>query len=178
MEQLTASDTGKRRRRPPGDWWKVDDLSEDMASTSSQSPLPKLYKDRKTQSKQSRAPRLGSPKHGNMLVSSKPVGGAHIPLNVKTPSAQKTAKRSLASRKEKFTSAAETRTVVSSTDANQNNIHDVIEPLAEDVTVTDCASLSKTDREILSMDGGEYRNSQNGSISHNKPENTYGKIQV
>ncbi|XP_071341242.1 neurofilament heavy polypeptide [Trachinotus anak] len=172
LEQLSAAESEKRRRKPPGNWWSVNDMSEDVESISSQPQQlnpkkPKPLKDRKKPSKGSRSPRLGTPKNGNVAVSSKPAGGAHEPLlKLKPLSAPKTVKRSLATFKEIFTSAAETPTVISNRDAGQNDRHKVNVHAAEEITVTDCATLSKTDKEILSMDAGEFRSSQNSSVNH------------
>lgn len=115
-----------RRRKYPGNWWAVDGTSKDVESISSQPQQqePKPRKERKKQSKQSRSPRLGTPKNGNVAVSSKPLGGAPVPLlKVKPLSTPKSVKRSLA----------------------QNNRRKVTERPAEEVTVTDCTALSMTD---------------------------------
>ncbi|XP_056221085.1 protein piccolo [Seriola aureovittata] len=173
LEKHRAAGRERRSRKPPGNWWTVNDMSEDVGSTSSQPQQlnPKEPKPRKDRKKQSRSPRLGAPKNGNMLVSSKPLGGAHVsPLKVKPLSAPKTVKRSLAMFKEIFTSGAETPTVLSSRDKGQNNTHNVNAPPAEEVTVTDCYTVSRTDKEILSLDASEFRSSQNSSINHGVPQ--------
>ncbi|XP_042366612.1 titin isoform X2 [Plectropomus leopardus] len=148
-EQLRAAEPQKRRRKPPGNWWVVDDVSEDISSQPQQQE-PKPRKDRKNMPKQSRSPRLGAPKNGNMAVSSKPQGGTPVPPLKLKP-------RSLASSKDIFMSVSETPTVVSSRETGQNKKSKVTARAAQEITVTDCTTSSKTDKDIFSMDAGESR---------------------
>ncbi|XP_044031705.1 uncharacterized protein si:ch211-161h7.4 isoform X2 [Siniperca chuatsi] len=147
-EQLRTAEPGKRRRKPPSNWWTVDGMSEVVESISSQPQQPKP-KERKKRSKMSRSPALGTPKKGNTAVSSKPLGGTPVPhLKVKPLSAPKTVKRSLATFKNIFTSVTETPTVVSSRAAGQN--------------------ISKTNKDVLSMDAGE----SNSPPNHETPQDS------
>lgn len=134
-EQLREAEADKRRRKPPGSWWLVDGVSEQVEGSSSQPQQlhhkkPEPRKD--SEKKQSRSLRLGTPKNGNVSVSSKPLGGTSTPtLKVKQVSAPKTVKRSLATFKDIFTSATETETVKSNKDSSQNNKQNVTAPSAE-----------------------------------------------
>ncbi|XP_039983520.1 ankyrin repeat domain-containing protein 11 isoform X2 [Xiphias gladius] len=180
-EQLSAAEPEKRRRKPPGNWWMVKGMCGDEESISSQRQQPnpketKSCKEIKKQSKQSRSPRLGTPKNGNMAVSSKPLGGAHVPsLKLKPLSAPKTVKRSLATFKDIFTSATESLTVISSRDIGHNNRNNVTAGPAEQVTLTDCVTLSKTNKNILSTDAGEVRSTQNSPPHHDTPQDCKGQ---
>ncbi|XP_032359544.1 uncharacterized protein si:ch211-161h7.4 isoform X2 [Etheostoma spectabile] len=151
-EQLLSEESARRRRKPPGNWWAVDNRSEEVESISS--PPQKL-------SKQNRS-RLGTPKNGNMAVTSKPLGGSLVPLLKPTPLlTPKTVKRSLATFKDIFTTVTETPTVVSSKDAGQKKRCKVTAPRAEAVTATDCATFNTTAKDILSMDAGESLQASN-----------------
>ncbi|XP_029004980.1 neurofilament heavy polypeptide [Betta splendens] len=131
QQQPRDGETEKRRRKLPGKWWLVNGVSEDIEHGSPQ--LQKLHrqeykprKERKNQSRKSRSPRLGTPKSGNVAVSSKLQGGTATPsLKLKPLSAPKTVKRSLATFKDIFTSAAETETEIGNGngdgDEGQNN---------------------------------------------------------
>ncbi|XP_038584420.1 titin homolog isoform X2 [Micropterus salmoides] len=164
-EQLRAAEPEKRQRKPPSKWWTVDGMSKDVESIPSQ---PKPHKERKKQSKMSRSPGLGTPKNGNMAVSSKPLGGTPVPLKVKTLSAPKTVKRSMATFEDIFTSVTETPRVVSSREAGQNNRH----------IITGCSTLSKTDEEVLSMDAGEFNSSPNQENTQNsQSDNMFKALQ-
>ncbi|XP_073345016.1 uncharacterized protein [Pagrus major] len=161
-EQLGAAEPEKRRRKPTSNWWIANGLREDVESVSSQPQQqgPKPRKERKKQSKQSRSPGLGTPINGNMVVSPKPLGGAHVPpLKVKPLSAPKTVKRSLAKFKDILT---ETPTVVSSKQAGQSKKRKVTAHPAVEVTVTDYTTLSKKHEDNVSMDAGE----SNGPLNH------------
>uniref|UniRef100_A0A8C9YXJ1 Mif2/CENP-C cupin domain-containing protein n=1 Tax=Sander lucioperca TaxID=283035 RepID=A0A8C9YXJ1_SANLU len=154
-EQLRSEESERRRRKPPGNWWAVDNRSEDVESISSQPQKlqPKPRKERKKLSKQNRS-QLGTPKNGKM--ASKPLGGSLVPLLKPKPLlTPKTVKRSLATFKDIFTTGTETPTVVSSKDAGRKNRRKVTAPPAEAVTATDCATFSKTATDIPSMDAGE-----------------------
>ncbi|TDG97321.1 hypothetical protein EPR50_G00224760 [Perca flavescens] len=156
-EPLWSEESERRRRKPPGNWWTVDNRSEDVESISLQPQKlePKPRKERKKPSKQNRS-RLGTPKKGKMAVASKPLGGSLVPLLKQKPLlTPKTVKRSLATFRDIFTTGTETPTVVSSKDAGQKNRRKVSAPPAEAVTATDCATFSKTAKDIPSMDAGE-----------------------
>ncbi|GAA6214990.1 microtubule-associated protein 1B-like [Lates japonicus] len=162
QEQLRAAEL-QRRRKPPGNWWMANGTSDDRESISSQPQQfnPKEPKPHKERKKHGRSPRLGTPKNGNMAVSSKPPGGAHVsPVKVKPLSTPKTIKRSLATFKDIFTSSAETPAVVSRKDTGRNNRRNV----AASVTP------SKTDKAVLSMDAGEFRSTQNSPVDHDPPQ--------
>ncbi|XP_034562251.1 neurofilament heavy polypeptide isoform X2 [Notolabrus celidotus] len=121
-KQLRAAESEKRRRKPPGNWWAAAGPTEEVENISPQPPQqePKLQKERKKKTKQNRS-KLGTPKNGNVAVSSKPQGGASVsPLNAK-PSAPKSIRRCLATFKDIFTSNTESLTVTSSGGAGQRN---------------------------------------------------------
>lgn len=143
-----------------------------MISSRPQQQEPKPHKERRKKSKQSRIPRLGTPKNGNMALSPKPLGGAPLPhLKVEPLLTPKTVKRSLATFKDIFTSVAETPTVVR--EAGQNNRRKVIARPTSGVTATDHTKL--TDGGILSMDDGESNsppNPENPQNSKCQSENT------
>lgn len=158
-EQLGTPKREKRRRKPPGAWWTVDNTSENMESISSQSQQlnpkePKPHKERKTKQNKSRSPEPGTLKKGNSAVSSKPPGGAHV-TPLKPRRAPETVKRTLATFKDLFTSATESTAVLNNSDAGQNNRRDVTVCPAEE-SATDGTTLSKTNKEILSIDAGEF----------------------
>ncbi|XP_074477880.1 uncharacterized protein LOC141759590 isoform X2 [Sebastes fasciatus] len=167
QEQLRAAESGKRRRKTPGNWWTVDDVHEDVESISSQ-PKQKQKQKREPhqeRKKQSRSPRLGTPKNGNVAVSSKPA-----PMLEMTPlSAPKTVKRSLATFKDILESVTETPTVVSRREVGQRNRRKVAARPAEEVAASDCPISSKTDGGIFSMDAGEPRNTDNSPPNHEIP---------
>ncbi|XP_034717628.1 uncharacterized protein si:ch211-161h7.4 [Etheostoma cragini] len=156
-EQLLSEESARRRRKPPGNWWAVDNRSEEVESISSppQKLEPKPRKERKQPSKQNRA-RLGTPKNGNMAVKSKPLGGSLVPLLKPKPLlTPKTVKRSLATFKDIFNTVTETPMVVSSKDAGKKRRCKVTAPRAEAITSTDCATFNTTAKDILSIDAGE-----------------------
>nr|XP_029135512.1 microtubule-associated protein futsch-like isoform X1 [Labrus bergylta] len=148
-EQLRTAESDKRRRKCPGNWWAVNGPTEEAENISSkpqQEPKPK--KERKKKSKQSRGFKLGTPKNGNVAVSSKPPEGAAVPpLTGKLMSAPKTVKRSLATFKDIFDSAAETSTVESSRGAVQKN--------TRKVRATDLSVPDESDKGILNVDSVE-----------------------
>ncbi|KAM7369883.1 hypothetical protein PAMP_011172 [Pampus punctatissimus] len=152
-EQLRTPERIKRRRKPPGTWWKVNNVSEDMVDISSQPQQlnPKLTKPRKgskTRSKQSKSPELRSLKKGNTAASSKPPGGAPVThLELRPLSALETVKHSWATFKD--------IAVLNNGDAGQNNRRDVTVCPAEG-SATDCPTFSKTNKDILRMDAGEF----------------------
>ncbi|XP_036935233.1 muscle M-line assembly protein unc-89 [Acanthopagrus latus] len=171
-EQLRSVEPGKRRRRPTGNWWIVNGLSEDVDSVSlpPQQQGPKPRKDRKKQAKQSRSPGLGTPINGNMVVSPKPQGGAPVPrLKVKPLSSPKTVKRSLAMFNDISTSV--TPTIVSSKETGQRKKCKVTAHPAVEVTVTDYTTLGKKHEDIVSMDAGESISPLNQD-DHYQSENT------
>ncbi|XP_031706442.1 uncharacterized protein LOC116385269 [Anarrhichthys ocellatus] len=158
--QLRAAESEKRRRRKaPGNWWKVDDLCEDVESISSQQPGPRPRTERKEVSKRSRIPRLGTPTNGNMAVSSKPRRRAPVSLlEVKPTSAPKTVKHSLATFKDIFTSVSETP--VNRRERGQKHRRKVAARPAEEVTATVCTIFSgNTDGDILRVEPGSPQNS-------------------
>ncbi|KAM6971584.1 uncharacterized protein LKV04_017146 [Tautogolabrus adspersus] len=157
-EQLTTAESETRRRRRPGNWWTVDGLTEEADNISSK-PQQGPKKESKKKSKQSRGSKLGTPKNGNVAVSSKPPEGAAVPpLKGKPLSAPKTVKRSLAMFKDIFTSAAETPTVVSCRGADQRN--------KRKVTATDLSVPDKSVKGILSVDSVEF----NSPPYHDSPQ--------
>lgn len=93
-EQLQETDADKRRRKVPCDWWVAGNQVDDVSL-----PQPQQVKPVKGRinAKQNKVLGLGSPKNGNVAVSSKPPGGAPGPSRkVKLASAKKAVKRSLA----------------------------------------------------------------------------------
>ncbi|XP_029314178.1 proteoglycan 4 isoform X2 [Cottoperca gobio] len=171
-EQLRAAEPDRRRRKAPGSWWTVNDMYENTESISSppQQQEPKPHQERKPRSKRRRSPRLGTPKNGNMAVSSKPLGGAPVPLPKLRPlSTRKTVKRSLAPSTD--TSVTET-TNVGSTETGQKSRRKVTSRPAEEVIATDCTVFSKTDKDILSVDAGECRSTQDSLPHHETPQDS------
>ncbi|XP_059182708.1 nucleolar and coiled-body phosphoprotein 1 isoform X2 [Centropristis striata] len=167
--QLRAAEPEGRRRKPPGNWWEVD-KGEESTSSQHQQQEPTPRKERKMLSKQTRSPRLGSPKNGNMAVSPKPPGGAPVPrLKLKPLSAPKTVKRSLATFKDIFSSVTESPAVVSS---RGNGRRKVMSRPAVEVTVTDRAALSQTGEQIHGMEAGEHSSTQYNTSNHESPQDS------
>lgn len=107
LKQLQETHSDKRRRKPPCDWWEVGNQVDNV------SPLPQPQQDKpvrgKKKAKQNKTLGLGSPKNGNVAVSSKPPGGAQDPSHkVKGALAKKAVKRSLAPFMDSFPTAVET----------------------------------------------------------------------
>lgn len=156
----------------------VDGILRDVENINSQprQEEPKPRKERKKQSKQSRSAGLGTPKNGNVVDSFRPLGEAPVPsLKVKPLSPPKTVKRSLATFKNIFASAAETPTVVGSSEAGQNNRLKVTACPAVEVTVTDYTAVGNTEEAILSMNAGESNdlpNQEGQQDSNFQSENT------
>ncbi|XP_008295691.1 neurofilament heavy polypeptide isoform X2 [Stegastes partitus] len=177
-KELREAEPSKRRRKPPGSWWMVDDMAEDLESVSSQPQQlhpeqPKPRKDRKKQSKQSKSPGLGIPKNGNMAASPKPPGGAPVPpLNAMPLSTPKTVKRSLATFKDIFTSVAETPTVVSNRSARQKNKRNVRSHRAGGTSATEGSMSRNTDADVLNIDAGGGRRTQS-SHNNDEPDNMF-----
>ncbi|XP_074549862.1 uncharacterized protein LOC141807632 isoform X2 [Halichoeres trimaculatus] len=147
MEQLSAGES-KRRRKPPGNWWIVGSPTAEEDENLSPPPQPKEPKLQKERKKQSRPSKLGTPKNGNVAVSSKPQGGAPIPpLSVKPLSAPKTVKRSLATFKDIFTSNTETPTLQSNRGTGRTN--------TRKVTASDASVPDEGVREVLSAEPEE-----------------------
>ncbi|XP_041670688.1 inner centromere protein [Cheilinus undulatus] len=153
-DQLREAESQKRRRKPPGNWWAADGKTQEVENISQPQQKAKAQKERKKQSKQSRPSKLGTPKNGNVAASSKPQEGASVPpLTVKPLSAPKTVKRSLATFKDIFTSAAETPVVLSCRGAGQKKT-----PI---VTVTDRSAHEKSVEGILCVDAVESNSPPN-----------------
>lgn len=166
---LNPSEPEKRRRKTPGNWWKVDDASEHAEITSSQLQQLNLQrskprKEGRTQSKQSRSPALGSPKNGNMAIPPKPLGEAReTPLKAKQFPAPKSVKRSLAMFNDIFTSAAESPLAPDRRETSQNNKRNISVVPAED-TVEVSAPLS--------VDAAGSRSEQNHRSTHEDPQDS------
>ncbi|XP_062297920.1 glutamic acid-rich protein [Scomber scombrus] len=176
-EQLGTTKTDKRRRKPPSQRWKADNMSEDVESVSSQPQQlnpkePKPRKERKTRSKQSRSAQLGTPKKGNTAVLPKPPGGA--PVVHLTPRRAPETVKHMAIFKDIFTSATESSAAINKRETGQNNRYEVTACPAEDSAAEDsaaedsaaedsaaedsaayCAALSNTNKDILRIDAGE-----------------------
>lgn len=126
--EMYREETGadKRRRKAPCDRWVVGNQVEEV------SPLPqpqqvKPVKGRK-KVKQNKALGLGSPKNGNVAVSSKPQGGAPGPSRkVKAASSKKAVKRSLAPFMDSFPTAVETPSKASRKVSGLSNKQEVTE---------------------------------------------------
>lgn len=144
-KNLGAEEPDKRRRKPTRNWWMVNGSSEEVASQPQQQKL-KPRKERK-QSKQAKSPGL---RNGNVVVPSKPSGGAPAtPLKGAPASAPKTVKRSLATFKDIFTSTTEAPAVVSSKEADGSYKHEVTARPAVEVTGFTTHSRAEAD-DILS----------------------------
>ncbi|XP_071769887.2 uncharacterized protein LOC139923083 [Centroberyx gerrardi] len=180
----------RRRRKPTGSWWKVNEISEDVESISTQPQnpnpkSPKTHKGRGMQPKRRKSPAVGTPKNGNMAVSPKPQGGAPEPLPKQKPlSAPKTVKCSLATFKDIFTSGAETPDVANSSDTREKSSHKMLFSVQEEqsiqssnvigrpaeepvqVLATDCIKLNKTDTATVAMYGAESRKRRSWPSNH------------
>ncbi|XP_026148678.1 uncharacterized protein LOC113121998 isoform X2 [Mastacembelus armatus] len=123
-EQLREAQSEKRRRKPPGNWWEVGNTSADMECMSLQPHQlhePKPCKEKRKKSKRSKSV-LGSPKNGNISLSSKPLGGAPVPpLKTSQLLTTRTVKSSLATFKDIFTSATQADSVVGNKVTPQNS---------------------------------------------------------
>lgn len=158
-KQPRPEEPRKRRRRPTSNWWMVKGSSDDVESSSSQSERQevKRRKERTKKPKQTKSPGLKTPKNYNVSISPIPPEGAPTPhLGAKPLSAPKTIKRSLATFKEIFTSAAETPAVRGHGKATLNNGHMVRTRSA----VTECAGEDDTPT-VISMDAGDFKSPDN-----------------
>lgn len=129
-------------------------------------PLPhqqqlKPVKERKKTSKQIKPTGLGSPRSGNVTVSSKAPGGAPGPSpKVKPGRARKTVKRSLAPFMDIFASAIDTPSKISGRLTGPSN--------RQEVAVRDCTAQNKPQVEdVFRMDTGEINSSTNFEVSQN-----------
>ena len=173
QEHLRAEDPEKRRRKPPGNWWTTNCISEEVeiVSTHPQHIKPKESKshnERKQLSKQkpSRSPGHATPKKAKMVLASKTPGGANVPLLKPKPLfAPKTIKHTLATFKDIFTSASATPTVVSSRHTGHNNRCEPAE-----VSAIEHVTFSPTDTH--SVDAGELRSPQNSPPTHDSPQDS------
>ncbi|XP_053198843.1 uncharacterized protein DDB_G0286299-like [Scomber japonicus] len=159
-EQLGTTKHDKRSRKPPGQWWKADNMSEDVESVSSQPQQlnpkePKPRRERKTLSKQSRSAQLGTPKKGNTEVLSKPPGGAPV-VPLKPRRAPETVNH-MAIFKDIFTSATKSSAAINKKETGQNNRREVTACPADN-SAADCAALSNTNKNIVRTDAGESNN--------------------
>ncbi|XP_062235839.1 uncharacterized protein si:ch211-161h7.4 [Platichthys flesus] len=173
QEHLRAEDPEKRNRKPPGNWWTTNGMSEEVenVSTNPQQLKPKeskSLKKRKKLSKQktSRSPGLKTPKKGKMVVASKTPGGADVPLlQPKQMFAPKTIRRTLYTFKDIFTSASETPTVVSNRHTGHGNRCEPAE-----VSVVQHVTFTPTDKDTHSVDAGEFRSPENSPPTHDTPQ--------
>lgn len=105
-EQPQESGADKRRRKRPCDWWVVGSQVEEVSPLPPPQQLKPVKGGKKV--RQNKALGLGSPRNGNVAVSSKPLGGAPGPSRkVKAASAREAVKRSLAPVMDSFPTAAE-----------------------------------------------------------------------
>ncbi|CAB1440319.1 unnamed protein product [Pleuronectes platessa] len=175
QEHLRAEDPDKRSRKPPGNWWTTNGMSEEVESVSTlpQQLKPKeskSLKERKQLSKQkpSRSSGLKTPKKGKSVVASKTPGGADVPLlNPKPMFAPKTIRRTLYTFKDIFTSASETPTVVSSRHTGHSNRCEPAE-----VSVIQHVTFTPTDKDTHSVDAGEFRSTENSPPTHDTPQDS------
>ncbi|XP_061820895.1 uncharacterized protein [Nerophis lumbriciformis] len=101
LEQLSRAQADKRRRKPPGEWWKSTNTLEDIEALPPEPQHPDLKMSRarrtkKTRSKQSGTPAAGgapvSPPNNRALSVSKTAGGTPVsPPNNRVLSVSKTA---------------------------------------------------------------------------------------
>ncbi|TNN88819.1 hypothetical protein EYF80_000696 [Liparis tanakae] len=171
-DQLSVS--ARRRRKPPGRWWQVEDMCEQVESIASQQQAPEPRKERRKVSERSRSPPLGTHKNSNTAVSSKPQGGAPASLELKPTSAPKTVKRSLATFKDIYTLVTETPVAVGTgREARQKNRRKVTARPAQEVTApVRRASSERTDGDILSMGDVDPGSPQDGASNHQTPPNS------
>lgn len=163
-KQPRPEEPQKRRRRPTSNWWMVKGSPDDVESSSTQPQRQEVRrrKERTKKPKQTKSPGLKTPKNNNVSISPIPPEGAPTPhLGAKPVSAPKTVKRSLATFKEIFTSAAETPAVRGHGKATLNNGHMVRTSSAE------CAGEDDTPT-VISMDAGDFKSPDN----QEPPENS------
>ncbi|XP_028289400.1 protein IWS1 homolog isoform X3 [Parambassis ranga] len=161
-EQVRNARPGKRRRKPPGNWWLINSMDEDLESVSSQ-PQQLHHKESKRQreKKKHSKQRKSFSSDGDAAVSSAPQGGAPVPPLKQTELS--TPKMSKRDRPDVFTS----QNVVNSGQKNRYGItsHPAEECSAEDHT------RRRTETSILCMDVGEIRSTQNSPSNPNPPQN-------
>lgn len=164
-EQVGPSETGKRRKKQPGNWWMVNGMPAYMENitTQPQQPKPKPHKERKKQPQLSKSTRHSTPKKGRTAASLKPPEGTPAPpLKVPPMSAPKTIKRSLAAFKDILTSATETPAAVGSRGKGLTTRQNVAARPAVDVAVTGSAARRGAEvEEFFRMDGFEFNSPPN-----------------
>lgn len=167
-EQPGPEKREKRRRQPTGNWWMVKESSDDVESGSSQPQRQevKRRKDRKKQPKRIKSPGLKTPQNNSLSISPIPPEGAPTPLRTKPVSETKTIKRSLASFKEIFTSAAETPADRGRSKAASNSGRVVGSSPAG---VTECSAGEDNTATVISMDAGD--NQEPAENSTNQSDN-------
>ncbi|KAM9839707.1 uncharacterized protein ACBR49_016704 [Aulostomus maculatus] len=124
-DQLKTPQEGeKRRRRPPGSWWKVDNMSE--APDLNSYPPRKLHRTKPLKDRKKRS--TGRPTQnwtrtsGSTEVLSTPVGGAVVsPLTRRPIEVPKSVKSCISTFKDIFTSNAASPTVIISQEADRIN---------------------------------------------------------
>lgn len=160
-EQPGPEEPGKRRRQPPGNWWRVEGSSDDVESGCTQPEWlnVKRSKERKKQPKQIKSLGMKTPKNGNVSISPIPPEGAPTPLlRAKPVSAPKTVKRSLATFKDIFTSTTETPAVRAHRKTVANNKHMVTSSPAVEITVPECAAGGEdVAAAVIRLDAGDSK---------------------
>lgn len=142
QEQLQETGADKRRRRAPCDWWVVANQVEGV------SPLPQPQQVKpvrgRVKTRQNKALGLGSPKNGNVAVSSKPPGGAPGPARkVKLAGTKKAVKRSLAPFMDCVPTAVGTPSKASMKVSALSSEQEVRMPEAQDASKTDTGEANR-----------------------------------
>ncbi|XP_038149679.1 nucleolar protein dao-5 isoform X1 [Cyprinodon tularosa] len=133
-KQLGDTESRKRRRKPPVDWWAVHSEANDLEVLAPQSPLKEPKQQKGKEKRPIRAPtRPAVPRQDNSASKTK----RRAPE--KPRSAPKTVKRSLA---DIFTSATETLAVATNRDAHQFKMRNVTSQSTEENTDTSPAMCS------------------------------------
>lgn len=160
-ERVSKAEPGKRRRKPPGNWWLINSVDEDLESVSSQpQQLHKKSKHRKEKKKHSKL-RKSFSSDGDAAVSSAPQGGAPVPplkqTEVSTP------KMSKRDRPDVFTSQ-------NAVNSGRKNRYFTSHP-AEECFAKDHTRISRTETSIVCVDVGEMRSTQNSPSDPNPLQN-------
>ncbi|XP_037549889.1 proteoglycan 4 [Nematolebias whitei] len=146
-DRLWEVEPAKRRRKPPSQWWEVNNAAGVLESTSSR-PQQLHHKEPKPKKELEKQPNpgLGTPKKGNEAAGSKPPGGAPVP-SLKPPSKLKTVKCSLPTFNN--TSGVGTTSVVTNRDAHQSNKRNITPRPAEKDAEFISPALFSSDKDVL-----------------------------
>ncbi|XP_028290316.1 daf-12-interacting protein 1 isoform X2 [Gouania willdenowi] len=149
-EQLYGAEPSKRRRKPTGNWWMVNDDNNVAAGVSSPLTLP--HKERKpSKDKKKPSKRKTSPESNNQDTvdqSSKPAEGA--PVMMKPVFTPKTVKSALVKFNDIFASGVETPSVMKSRDVPQLHGRELTTHPAVEDCEANAEMLTESQRESTS----------------------------